>query len=479
MSGMTVNLTRAIFGIGNQNHAHVHRHNTMEIGSMDIDKLKFEQESGGILPSTINEVAQSAGHLTARPQGYVSVEEGMNVRRGICLMNFLIESNANVTSEMAVVFYMVGGTASTEGISPDTMLVPVRCWTTLVTNSHDASGFPVTKTVIDSSQQFLMGDPHQRKDLKAVRPLDVGNEALGFMVTEQDGTSAMYTGTAGSNLQNNVLVSKTDNLNPTHHTRELLRLATVAGNESGMGRGLEVALADNLYGPGIGEISPTENPFFSAMMFATGMHSLMGFQGFSVGEVASVFENFVDVMNTQMLNVNNFADDTNLLTSHEYGSASMHEILASELAMITIHLLLQVGLASFAFSATNDPTEFDGVVGSDTGIVFVQGQAMPLLDGDMYVINRVERFKQLIATHFFAKYSGPYAHQRSILAVEVDCHLFGEISVNISLNGEHEKARRYTNASYYINRTSSAISGSELGLLEAKNFMTNIKEHFI
>lgn len=479
MSDMSVTLTRAVFGMGNQNHTHVHRHNTIELGSMEVDKLKMEQIAGGILPSTLNEIAQSAGQLSARPQGYVSVEDGFNLRRGIGLLNFLIESNATLSSEMAVVGYLVGGTASSEGLTTDVLFVPVRCWSTLVTNGQDQHGFPMTKTVIEGSQQFLMGDPYQQKDLKSVRPIDVGNEALGFMVCEQEGRANSYYGTAGSDLRNNVLVSKTDNLNPTHHTRELLRLATVAGNESSHGRGLEVAMSDNLYGPGIGEISMVDNPFIQAMMFASGMHNLAGFQGFSIGEIMGVFDNFTNVLNVDMLNVSNFADDTNLLTSQEYGSANMQEILASELAMICIHLLLKAGLASLAFSATNDPTEFDGVSGADHGIVFLQGQAMPMMDSDMYVINRVENFKQLIAQHFFAKYTGPYAHMRHVISVAVDAHLFGEISVEITLNGEMHKTRRWTNASYYINHTSSSISGSEAGLLEAKNFLTNVKEHFI
>lgn len=478
MSTMTTTLTRAVFGLGNQNHAHVHRHNTMNINSMDIDKLRYEQMAGGIMPSTINQIAQSSGELTARPQGYVSLEEGYNVRRGIALLNFMVESNATQQSELAVVGYLVGGNYTEEGVDGGTLFVPVRCWTTLTTNTHDGDGFPMVKTIIDSSQQFLMGDPHQQRDLKAVRPIDIGSEALGFEVTNQDGSSALYSGTAGSDLRNNVLVSKTQNLNPTHHTRELLRLATVAGNQMGMGQGLELAIADGLVGESIGEISATENPFFHTMMFQTGTHQLAGFQGFSIAEINSVFENLPDVMSTQMLNVTRFADDDALLNSTEYGSANMHETIATELAMCTVHLLLQSGLMSLYFSATNNPNDFDGVISTESGVAFLQGQAMSVLDGDVYVANRVENFKQLISAHFFSKYSGPYAHLRNVMSVEVDCHLFGEIAVTIFFNGDPSNAKRYVNASYYINRTSSAISGTETGLLEAKNFLTNIKEHF-
>lgn len=478
MSTMQITLTEAIFGMGNQNHAHVHRHNSMNLNSMEVDRLSMEQMQGGVLPSTLNAVAANAGHLTSRPQGFVSIEEGFAIRRGIARLTFLVESNANLQEELAVVGYLVGGAFTPEGIDGDTMFVPVRCWTTVVQNVHDAQGFPMARTSIDGSQQFLMGDPFQKNDLKAVRPLDIGNEALGFMACQQDGSEMTYTGTAGSDLRNAVVASKTQNLNPTHHAKELLRLATNASQEAHLGGPMEIALADGLIGAGIGEISPSENPFFHTMMFSTGHHSLMGFQGFSINEIMGVFQNFPEVLNLTLLQQTNFAADTNLATSTEYGSANMFEIMATEVAMLTTHLLLCTGLASVAFSATNNSNEFQGLMGVDNNMVFMPGQAMSMLSHDKYVINRVEQFKQLLAQHFFSKYSGPYAHMNSLISLEVDSHMFGETSVTISFNGETHNARRFTNASYYLNRTSSSISFGEAGLLEAKNFVTNIKEYF-
>lgn len=476
MSQLTVSLVRAFFGMGNSNHAHVHRHNQLHIDSMEIDRLREEQENGGILPNTLNALASQTGQLTNRPQGWVDVEGGFNHRRGIGAMTFIIESNAMHHYEMVVVGYVYGGQASHMGISEDCIFVPVRCWSTLTTNSHDSHGFPKEKRYIDSSHQFLMGDPNQKKDLKSVRPIDIGNEAMGFVVCEAEGNAAMYSGTVGADLRNNVLVSKTQNLNPTNHARELLRLATRAGHEASNGGMLEMALADGLVGAGIGEISVTENPFFQAMMFSTGHHSLAGFQGFSIGEIYGTFDNLLDVMDLTMLNPTKFGEDNTLLTSQEFGSASLIETIATELAMLTVHLLLQSGLASFHFSATNNAAEFMTVDNSH-GVVFVPGAVMSLLDGDMFVENRVHTLQQLIIEHFFAKYSGPYAHLHQIVNVEVDSHMFGETTISISL-GDGGPSRTFTNATYYINHTSSSISGSEAGLLEAQNFVRDLKDYF-
>lgn len=477
MTDQTITLTQAIFGMGNQNHDHVHRHNTMNLNSMALDQLMMEQHQGGVLGSTLNNVAAMSGGLSPNPQGMVSIEEGWNIRRGIGLLRFTVQSNALMEQELSVVGYLVGGTASVEGISQDTTFVPVRAWNTLTQNTAGADGFPMTRTVVESSHQFLMGDPNQIKDLRSLRPIDVGNEALGFLACENEGQADRYDGTVGTNLKTTMVVSKTQNLNPTHHTRELLRLATAAGASAEFGS-LEMGIADGLAGQGLGEMGVTENPFFATMMFNTGSYSMMGFQGFTVGEINSVFANFGDVLNLTMLESNNFAADSNLATSDGYGSASSHEILASELAFLTVHLLLQSGLASFHFSATNNPMDFNGMVGSEDGVVVIPGEAMSVLNHDDYVINRVEQFTELLKSHFFQKYTSVYAHQKTIINVEVDSHMFGETTVAICFNGELALTKQFTNATYCINRTSTNISGSDVGLSSAKNYLRNIKDHF-
>ncbi|MBS9730388.1 hypothetical protein [Pseudomonas aeruginosa] len=477
MSEMLVTLTRAIFGMGNSNHDHVHRHTQLNLDSTEVDDLIMEQVNGGVTAGTLNRIAASSGNLSQRPQGYVSVEEGFGVRRGIGQLTFVIESNSNFHSEMCVVGYLFGGTASEEGISDDTMFVPVRTWSTLTTNTHDSQGFPMTKRMIDSSHQFLMGSVDQNKDLKAVRPLDVGNEALGFAASEEDGSEMMYSGTVGSDLKNNTLMSKTLNLNPTHYSRELLKLATNAGFHSSNGSSLEVELSNGLIGESIGELSPLENPFMRAMMQSTGQYMLGGFQGFSIGEIYQVFDNLLDVMNLNLLNPSSFAEDNTLLTSSEYGSAGNHEVIATELAMMSVHLMLQCGLSSLRFSATNNLMEYSTIMDDGVGVAFVTGEAMSMLDNDMFVENRVEDFKRLIAQHFFSKYSGPHVHLRTLMNIEVECYMFGEIVITIAFNGE-DNEKTFTNATYYINHTSSSIAGNENGLLEAKNFLTGIREYF-
>ena len=472
-----ITLIQAIFGMGNQNHAHVHRNNTMFLDSPDIDKLKMEQYQGGITGSTLNSIATMSGGLTTVPRGTVAVEENWNQRRGIGLLRFNVAENALVQNELSIVGYLHGGGASVEGIQSDTMFTPVRAWSTLSQSVADANGFPTVKTVVDSSSQFLMGDPNGINKLKSSRPIDIGNEALAFHILDNENRGDRYDGVVTSNLDATVVVSKTQNLNPTHHTRELLRLAT-ASAAAAQHTNLDLGIADNLGACGMNEIGVSENAFFSTMMFNTGTHSLTGFQGFSIGEISQVFDTFIPLLNLTLLETSNFGEDNTLLISEAYGSAQAHEVIATELALMTVHLLLQSGLSSFGFSATNNPMDFNGLSGTDDGVIVVAAEAMSLINADEFLVNRVEDFKHLIKTHFFAKYSSQYAHKRTVMNVEVNSYMFGETTVTISFNGELAASKTFTNATYMINHTSSNITSSDNGLAEAKAYMRNIQDHF-
>lgn len=476
---MHITLIEATFGMGNQNHDHVHRHNTLNPSTQNIDLLKMEQFQGGVNGLTLSRIAQQSGGITANPQGYVNIEDGWNTRRGIGLLKFIVENNSLHSKQLSVLGYLTGGQASHEGISEDTFFVPVRAWSTSSKNTADLMGFPTTKTTISSSTQFLMGDPFMQKELKSVRAIDVGTETLGIMAITEEGHSSTdnFDGMLSASLNNSIVPSKTDNLSPTHHARELLKIASnTIDSSDGL---LESDIGNALMGASIGEENIIDNEFFHVMMSSLGSYNMSGFQGYTLLELTNTFTNLPQCLNLNLLNPTLFTDANNLVNSHEYGGANLWETISNELAYLTVHLLIKAGLTHFSFSATNDPNLVGGITMSDDGVEIVPGQFQSVFDNDEEALNRVEGFMQQLKNQFFSKYTGGYAHQQTILAVEVECFIFGETSVNIFFNGDENNARRWVNASYAINRTSTNIAGKEVGLNEARNFMSNIKEYFV
>lgn len=479
MQNKEITLTQAIFGMGNANHDHVHRNNTFNLSPMAIDTLKMEQFRGGVTGTTMNMLASEAGGLSAQASGVVNIEDTWNIRRGIGLLRFHISSNAVESKELSVLCYLHGGGATPDGIMPETMVVPVRSWAVSTRQVQDNMGLPMASTVITNSNQFLLGDPTMMRKLKAMRPMDVANETLGMLAVAEDGANPdSFDGMLGADLAQTVVVSKTQNLNPTHHARELLRVA--AGTMTTAGQlGVENAYSDAMGGASLAEAPVSENEFFNTMMWQLGSgHMMTGFGGWSVREIMSVFQNFPDVLNLDLLQTTNFAQINNLMDSSTYGAISDYEIIASEVAFMTVHLLMQVGLTHLQFSASNNPHDFNGIVGQLNGVGWAIGPFMSVLNQDPYADNRVEQFKQLMEQQFFSKYATGYIHNSVIMSIECSCDIFGETSVSIFFNGDPSDTRRWVNATYCINRTSTNISANNNSLAEARSFMQNISEHF-
>lgn len=477
-------LVDAIFGMGNNNQMHVHRNNVLDISSNDVTQLMVEQHAGGVLPGTLNSIAQRSGSISATAHGIVNIEDGWNVRRGIGLLRFMVNgASAIQQTELSVLGYLSGGGATMAGIEPQTTFVPVRSWTVDTSNVADIQGLPTTRSMITSSQQFLMGDPTFQNKLSSLRPKDVVEEVMGISAVMADSgvtpdqAMSMFGGTIGNDLSASVIISKTNNLNPANHARALLGIAAKTCSDQASVNGITDTIADNLNTVSLGESSPFENPFFAVMQSTLGITSLNGFNGFSVGEIANVFGNFAEVLNLNLLNVGNFATVDNTLTSSEYGGSGFHELIASELAYLTVHLLIQCGLTSYSFSATNNVSDTGGIV-SETGVSFVDGQAMSVLNQDPYIINRVMQFKERIINDFFAKYNGVYDYQRTTVSVQVESYIFGETSVTIHFDDNVTGQRNFVNASYTINRHSTNIASTDIARAQSKGLFTNIYEHF-
>lgn len=476
MSEMIVTLVEAKFGIGNVNHNHVHRHNTLELNSTHLDQIAYAQLDGGVSAMLVNELASLSGGITAQPQGDVNIEDGWNMRRGICLLRFQVDENALVSRELSVLGYLYGGANTPEGIDTNVMFVPQRSWTVEARQHPNMQGLPMVKQSIVESNQFLMGDPLHQKELKSMRPMDMAQEVLGMMAMEEEQHGGVYHGDTSSNLNRNVAMSKTHNLNPVHHAAELIKMAA-QGIHEGQYAQSSNGIANSLRNPSLNEISTSHNEFIMAMCSGLGNIQLSGFEGYSMGEIASVFDNFTDVMDVTRFDETLYPDAQNLVHSAAQGSITMAEILSKEMAVLTVHLLVKEGLQHIYFSATNNPQHIGGISGSVDGFEFIPGQFGSMLNSDDNAINRVERFRQGLAISFFSKYnSNPYAPHSTLVDIEVNAHMFGETQVIVSVNGGEPVS--YIEATYAIARNSTNIAARATGMSEATAMLENLRTHF-
>ncbi|MNG46914.1 hypothetical protein D3C79_47780 [compost metagenome] len=473
-------MTMARIGMGNPVHPHVHRHNKLNLESQNIDQMLMATAQGGIVESMLNNIAGQSGGLTVNPRGQVNIEETYNQRCGLAMLKFSVMMDALKEEELTVLFYCAGGGLMEDGgIDPATMLVPIRSYTVAkesITNLYD--GMPMVKQAVSASDQFLLGDPTQQRQLRAVRPEDMANEVLGYMSTEQENRQDHYHGNVGASLGKHTLVSKTQNLDSTFHAKQLLKIAGNVLHDQDFNMSLQDSVAGSLYSSSMKETIISQNPFFKAMAIGAGHYSWNGFQGYTLGEICDVFPALPDVLDLSMLDEARFPMRDEIANSSAYGASNMVETTAQEIAMLTTDLLIRTGLTHIVFAASNNVHEFGGL-SDNGGVEMVVGEWMSITDQDQNSINRLERFKQLFKDKFYTKYNNAYAHLCTVVNIVVNCSLFGETSVEVYFNGETEAKERYVNATYYLARTSTNIASNENGVTESVNFLNNLREYFI
>ena len=471
-------LTQVRMGMGNPMHTHVHRHNKLHLEPQNIDRLLFDAQGGGILESTLNDVAGMSGGLTVNPRGAVNIEETYNQRRGIAVLRFSVMHNALKETELVVLCYVTGGEPRDDGLDPATMLVPVRSWEIEIANAANPfDGLPSIVGTVKSSDQYLFGDPMAEKQLRAMRPEDVGNELLGYVATEAEHRQDDYVGNVAANLNKTVLVSKTQNLDTVHHAKQLLKFAGNLVHDSDYNTPLSDSIAGTLYSGGMRESLLSSNPFFNAMARMTGTWTWAGFQGYTLGEICSVFPSFPEVTDITLMDESRYPMVDEVAMSTAYGATNMTETTGQEIAMLTTDILIRCGLTHVVFSATNNSNDFGGFMPED-GVQILHGQWMSIIERDNNSKNRLERFLDMFKRRFFTKFNSGYAHLNTIVSVAVTCSLFGETSVEVFFNGETDAAERYVNATYYLARTSSNIAASDTGVAETVSFLDNLREYF-
>lgn len=474
----TMQLTEVIIGIGNPVHTHVRRHNEITADSATLDALVTEQMNGGITPSTLNEFSILSGGLTTSPQGIIDVPDGWNIRRGLAMLRFVVSTNAIQQEELVVLGYLVGGEVSFEGIDPNTVFVPVRSWSVVITNRQDLNtGLPYAQSVINDSQQFLLGTD---KNLVSNRPIDILNN-MGVMCANVDMGVPLtsYTGMSSQDLKySGLTMSKTKNLDPTHCSRAILGStirAMSSSMESGNDRDVFIGnIFEKATGYDVVEQNPLQNAFLAVMNTQLGGLNFHGFNGYTVGELAGVFENLPDVLNLNIL-AQSFEDPNWLMTTSEYGSSSYSERIASEVAVMAAHALVRSGLTFVEFLASNNVTEIGGL-NSENGLMYHMGAAMPLLNNETNLPGRVETFKDEFARSFFARYRSDIRGGFSV-SINAKCYVFGETTVTVVIDGKPESERTFTNATYKLNLTSTNISEGEKSINSTINMLNNIQSY--
>lgn len=469
-----IRLNQVIIGIGNNVHEQFHRSNRIDISPDLANRAAHERFNGGITPSTIAQMGVHGGSLSTQHQGVINVEGGWNQRRGLAMLRMTIVDNALMEQQMSVLGYLVGGGMAMGSVVPDDVLfIPVRSWTMSTSATQDVQYMPTTKRAITETSQFLMADPEMIRQLRSIRPVDVITHGFGQVAAEEEDSNIAYGGSTNADLnQNGVIVSKSSNLDPIVNAQTVMTHAARVARQHVTHNLLSENMAMSM--GGISEQEIFQHPFLSLMMSALGMPSYQGFIGFTFEELRQVFQGF----DTAVLppSDRNMEGHNHQLDSDPLGSADWFEKIANELAFISMHAMIDVGLVYLQFVASNNVSNLNVL---SSGIYFRPGIPAGVIANDPGLQNRVDNFKDYIETTFFQKYAMTMLGNTTAIEVDVTMNIFGECSVEIVLNGDHGNARKKVFPAYTINRSSSNLATDEIQETMALNYVDNLKNYFV
>lgn len=480
-------LVRARFGLANIYQNQVNRTQSMSINSQDVDLLNVSKINGRVSQNTLHEIGVRTGGVSTQADGYAFIEDGWDApRRGLAMLEFEIESAMNVEEKLHILGYLAGGSPSVdEGVPEDVMFVPVRNWVVNKTMQMMHTGLMKSTSNLTSASQVLLNNPMSSGGSFAIRPLDIVDGASGMVADDvQDqsmngGMESQYVGTSNSILQHTgAAYSKAKNQSPGEYAKQLLKSSLRAGSSMETSRDPYGSMGDACMDPGLSETALHRDPFFKTMRHALGMGQMQGFQGFSVGQIAYVFENLPDVMDINACDGDRFQIEDHRLTTNELGSSNYNEIIGNELSSLAQYILVESELGYLDIAATNNvQNSVDNVNGMPVG--FVVGECGLLVDGlEGSLEERVEKAKELFLSHFFLKYATPYLHDRTLISFRMTMRLFGETVIEIFTNGDESNKRRIAFPTFSTNRTDLTLASMESAVNTGTTFFRNLKDYF-
>lgn len=487
----TLTLTQATIGLSSMYQDHYLRAHSLNLSAGDANQLLAGRlgNTNRVAPTDLHDIASRSGGVATQAGGLANVEDGWATARGLASLEFAIEGASPIMQQSLTVYgYMYGGSpAQTGGVLPeDAMFVPVRMWMVETSIATDHTGFPMESRQMSQSGTYLMNDPNYvggNDGLHTIRPMDVINSASALAAFDEDdqpagmldgfgGSSGGMLATAGMNI------SKANNASTVDYAAKILGAATMASFENEMRGDRFEAISSATGMSTIKEVSLEDNPFIRVMRRQLGHVNMSNFRGFSMTEIATVFENFGQVTNVTLTDQSAFNVVDHRYDSDTMGGANFQTLIASELNNIGNAVMDANRLSYIHIRATNDVQQGGGqVLVNDLPVMYQLGQSAPLVNKDPdWEYNAAAAVENLIY-QFYSKYNAPVIHDRMIVDIELQLSLFGESHITVTINGERDKPHKEVFGTMAGNRFDPTLVSNQGLNQSVTGFYSNLKEY--
>ncbi|UVD32268.1 hypothetical protein [Vibrio phage phiKT1028] len=447
-------LTQALIGLSNSYQEHQLRAHAMNIEGSDLNELLAARlgNTSRVAPVEMREIAARSGGVATQSGGTAHIEDGWATSRGLATLEFVIEGASPVQSQTLTVYgYMYGGSPTMAGgaLPQDIKFVPVKMWLMEAHMATDGNGFPVEARRTSQAGNFLLNDPNHRQGLHTIRPMDVINSASALAAFDGDdqlgGGLEGFGGATSGLLQNiGMNISKSQNNSTVDYAEKILTAAATASFENEITGDRFSAICSATSNTTIKEISLDENPFVKVMRRQLGYVTMAHFDGFTMYELATVFENFNQVTNVTLTDTDAFNVIDHRYSSNEMAGATFETLICSELNNLANAMMNDYRLSYIHIRASNNVLDGQGqLVINSLPVAYLLGESAPIASKDPdWGYNATAGAEALIA-QFYAKYNSALIHERMIVNFDMYASLFGEteiiVTINDGSNGEHKE----------------------------------------
>lgn len=492
MIGNRWSLVEVKLGIANLYNDHVVRNHSMSINNNVIEDIARLAVNNTLDAQSIQKTSSRASGLDYAPGSRAYIEDsGWSMQsRGLCSIKLVCPNEfQNNEMQCVVIGYIAGGIVANGEFPMDARFIPVKTYMSTLTVTQGMGGLLTSIKNLRSINQCELSNPYNRNNSYVTRPSDILTTGVSAAMIDKK-----YESMSGfENLEmddvlvtssqlgiNKIIMSKYDNANASSFTNNLISSGIRMRSEMTEFMNDEITSYDNaLSYANVLEDAVIDNPFFSLM---SRIYTTPPEEGYPFFEIADVFPTFdtPGVLNTNLISSNSFESTDNTLTSDKFGSASISETLATELAFIMTDAMLKYRLANIHLSGTNSPDANynpDYEIIPNTGIFMIGTNAMPLLDGENDVFALQMKVIEKVAVDFYYKYTIRPNGETLPFNIEVDCNIYSDINITIIERGDQlEKVTTYSFGFFADNRFSPVYSESTVSGNKLRNFHSCINE---
>ncbi|BAW98328.1 phage protein [Vibrio phage pTD1] len=441
----TLTLTQSVIGLSNSYQDHQLRAHAVNVDATDMNELLAARlgSTSKVAPVEMHTIAARSGGVATQSGGNAYIEDGWATSRGLATLEFEITGASPVQSQTLTVYgYLHGGSVTMAGgqLPPDIKFVPVKMWLMETQASLNGAGFPVETRRLNQAGNFLLND-NSIQGLHTVRPMDVVNSASALAAFDNEdmpgGALDGFGGTTSGLLSNiGMNISKSANNSTVDYAETILTAATTASFEREYTGDRYSAICSATGANNIKEISLEQNPFIKVMRRTLGYVQMTNFDGFTLGEIATVFENFGQVTNVTLTDTDSFNVIDHRYSTNQMNGSTYETLICSELNNLSNAMMNDFRLSYFHIRASNNVNDGMGQINvNGLPVIYQLGESAPIASKDpdwqYNVVAGVEAF----LSNFYIKYNSALIHERTIVDLEINASLFGETEVKVFLSG--------------------------------------------